>query len=110
MLPTASYIYENYMIPPGIAMADFTIKYGQTAQVTPGLCTNVTDYWDGSTWKELNCTALTNQISTLTVEIPDDALSGTTLQLRTGIWKGFDIPGGGSGMYFEGKVTWYFDF
>jgi len=102
-----SIIYENYIIPAGIAMADFTIKYGQTAPVTPGLCTNVTDYWDGSAWKELNCTALTTQISTLTVRIPDDALSGSTLQLRTRIWKSLGIPGSGSGMYYEGKVIWY---
>ncbi|HIJ53946.1 MAG TPA: hypothetical protein HPP66_12455 [Planctomycetes bacterium] len=103
----ASIIYENYIIPAGIAMADFTIKYRQTAPVTPGLCTNVTDYWDGSTWKELNCTALTTQISTLTVRIPDDALSGSALQLRTRIWKSLGIPGSGSGMYYEGKVIWY---
>jgi len=102
-----SIIYENYIIPAGIAMADFTIKYGQTAPVTPGLCTNVTDYWDGSAWKELNCTALTTQISTLTVRIPDDALSGSALQLRTRIWKSLGIPGSGSGMYYEGKVIWY---
>jgi hypothetical protein len=104
---TTSYIYENYIIPAGITMAEFTIKYRQTAAVTPGLCTNVTDYWDGSTWKELDCTALTNQTSTLTVEIPDDALSGTTLQLRTPTWKSLGIPGSGSGMYYEGKVIWY---
>jgi len=102
-----SYIYENYIIPAGITMAELTIKYGQTAAVTPGLCTNVTDYWDGSTWKELDCTALTNQISILTVEIPDDALSGTTLKLRTPTWKSLGIPGSGSGMYYEGKVIWY---
>jgi hypothetical protein len=102
----ASCIYENYIIPSGIAMAEFTIKYRQTAAVTPGLCTNVTDYWDGSTWKELNCTALTNQISTLTVRIPDDALSRSTLQLRTRIWKSLGAPGSGSGMYYEGKVIW----
>jgi len=102
-----SIIYENYIIPAGMAMADFTIKYRQTAPVTPGLCTNVTDYWDGSTWKELNCTALTTQISTLTVRIPDDALSGSTLQLRTRIWKSLGVPGSGSGMYYEGKVIWY---
>ena len=102
----ASCIYENYIIPSGTAMAEFTIKYRQTAAVTPGLCTNVTDYWDGSTWKELNCTALTNQISTLTVRIPDDALSRSTLQLRTRIWKSLDVPGSGSGMYYEGKVIW----
>lgn len=103
-----SYIYENYMIPSGIATVDFTIKYGQTAPVTPGGCTSVTDYWDGSTWKELNCTALTNQISTLTVEIPHDGLSTTTLQLRTRVWRGPGIIGSGSGMYYEGKVTWHF--
>jgi len=102
----ASCIYENYIIPSGIAMAEFTIKYRQTAAVTPGLCTNVTEYWDGSTWKELNCTALTNQISTLSVRIPYDALSRSTLQLRTRIWKSLDIPGSGSGMYYEGKVIW----
>jgi hypothetical protein len=102
-----SYIYENYIIPTGITMAEFTIKYRQTAAVTPGLCTNVTDYWDGSTWKELNCTALTTQISTLTVRIPDDALSRSTLQLRTPTWKSSVIPGSGSGMYYEGKVIWY---
>jgi len=103
-----SYIYENYIIPPGIAMADFTIKYQQTAQVTPGLCTNVTDYWDGSTWTELECTALSNYISTLTVRIPDDGLSESTLQLRTRIRKSSGVPGGGDGRYYEGKVTWYF--
>ncbi len=102
-----SYIYENYIIPTGISMAEFTIKYRQTAAVTPGLCTNVTDYWDGSTWKELNCTALTTQISTLTVRIPDDALSRSTLQLRTPTRKSLGIPGSGSGMYYEGKVIWY---
>ena len=102
-----SYIYENYIIPSGITMADFTIKYAQTAPVTPGGCTNVTDYWDGS-WKALECTALSNDISTLTVKIPDDALSRRTLQLRTLVWKSSGIIGSGSGMYYEGKITWYF--
>ena len=104
----ASYIYENYIIPSGIARADFTIKYAQTAPVTPGGCTNVTDYWDGSAWKELNCTALRNQISTLTVRIPHDALSRSTLELRTRVWKSAGMLGSGSGMYYEGKITWYF--
>ncbi len=104
-----SYIYENYTIPPGVVMAEFTIKYEQTAAVTPGYCTNVTDYWDGSTWRELNCTALTNQISTITVEIPNGALSGSTLQLRTQTWKGLGIPGSGDGMYYEGKVIWHLE-
>jgi hypothetical protein len=103
-----SYIYENYTIPSGIEMADFGIKYQQTAPVTPGLCTSVTGYWNGSAWAELNCTALTGQISTLTVRIPNDALSGTTLQLRTRVWKSSGIIGSGSGMYYEGKVIWYF--
>jgi len=103
-----SYIYENYIIPSGIAMADFRIKYQQTAPVTPGLCTTVTDYWDGNTWTALNCTALSNQISTLTVRIPDDALNRITLQLRTRVWKSRGLPGSGSGMYYEGKVIWYF--
>lgn len=102
-----SYIYENYIIPSGTLTADFRIKYEQNAAVTPGLCTNVTDYWNGSTWTELNCTALTNQISTLTVEIPDDALSPSILQLRTRTWKSSGIPGGGDGKYYEGKVIWY---
>lgn len=103
-----SYIYEDYTIPsPGITKADFIIKYEQTAQVTPGLCTNVTEYWNGSTWTDVNCTALTNQISTLIVEIPDDALNGTTLQLKTRTWKGSGLIGGGNGMYYEGKVIWY---
>ena len=102
-----SYIYENYTIPSGTVTADFTIKYEQTAAVTPGLCTNVTDYWNASSWTELNCTALTAQISTLTVEIPDDALSGSTLQLRTRTRKSSGIPGGGDGRYYEGKVIWY---
>jgi hypothetical protein len=103
-----SYVYENYIIPSGIEMADFGIKYQQTAPVTPGLCTSVTDYWDGSIWAELNCTALTGQISTLTVRIPNDALSRTTLQLRTRVWKSSGLIGSGSGMYYEGKVIWYF--
>jgi hypothetical protein len=107
-LGATSYIYETYIIPSGIAMADFRIKYQQTAPVTPGLCTTVTDYWDGSTWTELNCTALSNQISTLTVRIPHDALSRTTLQLRTRVWKSSGLIGSGSGMYYEGKVIWYF--
>jgi hypothetical protein len=107
-LGATSYIYENYIIPSGIAMADFRIKYQQTAPVTSGLCTTVTDYWDGSTWTELNYTALTNQISTLTVRIPHDALSRTTLQLRTRVWKSSGLIGSGSGMYYEGKVIWYF--
>jgi Tol biopolymer transport system component len=104
-----SYIYENYMIPIGTVTADFTIKYKQTAPVTPGLCTNVTDYWNGSSWIELNCTALTNQISTLTVEIPDDVLSGNTLQLRTRTWKWSGAIGAGDGRYYEGKVIWYIE-
>lgn len=103
-----SYIYENYMIPPGIAMADFTIKYAQTAPVTPGGCTSLTDYWDGSTWTELECTALSNYTSTLTVRIPDDGLIESTLQLRTRVWKGTGLIGSGSGMYYEGKVIWYY--
>jgi hypothetical protein len=103
-----SYIYENYVIPSGISMADFRIKYQQTASVTPGLCTTVTDYWDGNAWTALNCTALSNQISTLTVRLPDDALNRTTLQLRTRAWKGSGLIGSGSGMYYEGKVIWYF--
>jgi predicted outer membrane repeat protein len=103
-----SYIYENYVIPSGIAMADFRIKYQQTASVTPGLCTTVTDYWDGNAWTALNCTALSNQISTLTVRTPHDALNRTTLQLRTRVWKSMGLPGSGSGMYYEGKVIWYF--
>jgi hypothetical protein len=107
-LGATSYIYENYTIPSGIAMADFRIKYQQTASVTPGLCTTVTDYWDGNTWTELNCTALSNQISTLTVRIPHDALNRTTLQLRTRVWKSRGLIGSGSGMYYEGKVMWYF--
>jgi hypothetical protein len=103
-----SYICETYIIPSGIEVADFRIKYQQTAPVTPGLCTTVTDYWDGSTWTELNCTALSRQISTLTVRIPHDALSRTTLQLRTRVWKSSGLIGSGSGMYYEGKVIWYF--
>jgi len=107
-LGATSYIYEDYIIPSGIAMADFRIKYQQTASVTPGLCTSVTDYWDGNAWTELNCTALSNQISTLTVRIPHDALNRTSLQLRTRVWRSSGLIGSGSGMYYEGKVIWYF--
>jgi hypothetical protein len=78
-----TYIYENYVIPHGALMAEFTIKFGHRVPVTPGSCCSVSDYWDGTCWKELSCTALTNRTSILTVAIPDDALSGTTLRLRT---------------------------
>jgi len=105
-----SCIYESYIIPAGISSAQFTIKFAHCLPVTPGGCTNVTDYWNGSTWTELSCTALTNQLSTLTVEIPDDGLSGTTLQLRTYIWRWNGNLGHGSGMYYEGKVIWHFGF
>ena len=104
----AEYIYENYIIPSGIAAADFRIKYEQTAQVTPGHCTSVTDYWNGSSWAQLECTAISNYLSTLTVRIPDDGLSESILQLRTKIWKGPAIPGGGDGRYYEAKVIWYY--
>jgi hypothetical protein len=105
----SGYIYENYTIPPGALRAEFTIKFGHGVPVTPGICCSVSDYWDGTHWKELNCTALTNRTSILTVKIPDDALSGTTLQLRTKTWGWNGKIGHGSGVYYEGKVTWYLE-
>lgn len=104
-----TYIYENYAIPRGALMAELTIKFGHGVPVTPGHCCSVSDYWDGAHWKELSCTALTNRTSILTVEIPDDALSGTTLRLRTKTWRWNGKIGHGSGVYYEGKVTWYLE-
>lgn len=94
--------FENFTVPPKVNLANFTYKVQSLSTSI-----NISYYnYTSKTFIRMVNTNTGGSTITGSFEVPNDGISGGTLQLLIG---GFRNDIGASSIYYEGNATWFFN-